>query len=69
MSNITLNIEFLAGTTLFNALCEAKKKANKYDVAYICFNFNGIGFSIGKTADINKAIKEFTQEKSFICCP
>jgi len=59
MSNITIDVEFLAGTTIEQAVSEAKAKAEKWEVAYVCFNFNGAKFSIGRNADVYSAIQDY----------
>ena len=56
---MTLNVEFLAGTTIEQAVEEAKIKAEKLDVAYICFSFNGTSFSIGRNADVCEVLEEW----------
>lgn len=56
MSNVKVNIEFLAGTSIKQAITEAKQKAILWDVAYVCFNFNGVSMSIGKNADIDEGV-------------
>lgn len=68
-SNMTINVEFLAGTTIEQAVEEAKLKAGNFDVAYVCFNFNGTSFSIGRNADVCEVIEEFraTDNKYGIC--
>jgi predicted Fe-Mo cluster-binding NifX family protein len=58
-SNMIINVEFLAGTRLEEAIEEAINKARIFDVAYICFNWNGVDFSIGRNADIQDALKMF----------
>ena len=62
MSKGTLTINFIAGTHITAALKEAKKKAIALDMAYITFNFNGIDFSIGHDANLEKALVEFHNE-------
>ena len=59
MSKITINIEFLAGTDILTAITEAKEKALKWDVAHVCFNFNGTNFSIGRNANIEEVMMEW----------
>lgn len=59
MSNMTLNVEFLAGTELKECVMEAKEKALFFNVAYIQFNFNGVDFSIGRNADVSDVVDEF----------
>ena len=58
-SNIIITVEFLAGTDIKKAISEAKIKAETWDVAYVCFDFNGIRFSIGRNADVEKAAAEY----------
>lgn len=62
-SNMCLNVEFLAGTSLEDALAEAKNKACKFDLAYACFDFNGTSFSVRPNGDVENAIEKFTVRK------
>lgn len=57
MSNILLNVEFLAGTDVREAITEAKQFAIKMDIAYVCFSFNGVNCNIGQKADIDWTIE------------
>lgn len=59
MNNMYIRVEFLVGTTLENAVQEAKYKAEKWDVALIKFNFNGVEFSIGRNADVCEVLEQF----------
>jgi len=59
MSNISINIEFLEKTNFKAAVIEAKEKAAKWGVAYVCFKFNHIDMSIGPDADIEKVLSQF----------
>ena len=58
-SNITINIEFLAGTEVKDANTEAKEKAILLNVAYVIFDFNRVSFSIGQNADINSVMTDW----------
>lgn len=58
-SNITVEIEFLAGTNIDDAVTEAKQKAAEWGVAYVKFKFNDVSFSIGGGADINKVLEDW----------
>ncbi len=60
MSNATINIEFLAGTTIHDAVTEAKEKAGRLDLAFACFDFNGVSMSIGRNADINEVAVQWS---------
>lgn len=44
-SNISIKVEFLAGTSITQCLDEAKEKAILWDVAYVKFDFNGVKVS------------------------
>jgi hypothetical protein len=63
-SNTCLPVEFLAGTSVEDAIKEAKQKAVLLCVAYITFNFNGVRFSISSRADVEKCAKEFLEALS-----
>lgn len=62
-SNMCLNVEFLAGTSLEDALTEAKNKACKFELAYVYFDFNGTTFSVRESGDIEDAIEKFAENK------
>lgn len=59
MSRMTIDVEFLAGTEVSQAITEAKQKALQWDVSYVCFKFNGTSFSIGRNADVSEVIKDW----------
>jgi len=59
MSNISMQVEFLAGTSIEDAVAEAKAFAIKLDIAYVKFDFNGVSMSIGQKANIQNAVKAF----------
>ncbi len=59
MSNITIKVDFLAGTDIRHAIAEAKLKASLWNVAYITFSFNGIGCSISQKADVDKLVEKW----------
>lgn len=46
MSNICIDIEFLVGTSIKDAIDEAKELGKKLDVAYVKFEFNSVRFSV-----------------------
>ncbi len=58
-SNMTIKVEFLPGTSVEHAIMEAKIKASLWNVAYVCFDFNGVRFSISAKADIEKALAKW----------
>ncbi len=59
MSKMTMTVSFVAGTSLREALIEAREKARKLDVAYIRFSFNSVSFAVSPEADIAKGVKEY----------
>ena len=69
-SNITIKVEFLAGTEVEKAVAEAKQKAELWQVAYINFDFNGVSFSIGANADVEEVVAEWksTHGKPYGIC-
>lgn len=61
MSNMEVEVSFLAGTDFVTAVLEAKEKAARWDVQYIKFNFNSVSCSIGRNADVSKALETFNR--------
>lgn len=58
-SNMQITVSFLAGTDIKDAITEAKSKAIMWDVAYVCFDFNGVSINIRQDADVDKTIEKF----------
>lgn len=44
-SNMEIEVSFLAGTAISDAIEEAKQKAAMWDVAYVTFKFNRVQFA------------------------
>jgi len=65
-SNMIIQVSFTAGTDLEKALKEAKEKALFLDVAFVEFNFNGVNFFIGRTANIEEALYEYHKPKRIL---
>lgn len=59
MSNICLEVEFLAGTSIEEACAEAISKVNFFGFSYIKFNFNGVSMSVGKNATVDNCVESF----------
>lgn len=57
--NMSIRVEFLAGTDIRQAIIEAKRFAHKHDLAYTIFKFNGKKFSIGANASIEEAVSQY----------
>lgn len=58
-SNMSINVEFLAGTTVEEAILEARLKAFYWDVAYVCFDFSGVKFCISKDAVVSEMLAKY----------
>lgn len=52
MSNLSINIEVLADTPIEQAITEAKCLAQRMDLAFVKFNFNGVRMSVSRDADV-----------------
>lgn len=61
MSNIIINVEFLAGTSVAQAVTEARTLAIQNDLAFV----KCIPFSISKRADVDDCVKQYY--KTFDC--
>jgi hypothetical protein len=62
MSNLTIKVDVLAGTDLEETILQAKELAQKLNIAYVCFDFNNVEFSIGQSANVEEAIEKFSTE-------
>lgn len=60
-SNASMQVEFMAGTDIKEAIAEASEKARRFDLAYVKFDFNGIKMSVGRNADAKQAINDFNK--------
>lgn len=58
-SNMSVNVSFLAGTSIEDACTEAKGYALKNNLACVKFDFNGISCSVSQRADVSKACEKF----------
>jgi len=73
-SNICIDVEFLAGASIEQAVIEAKDKAAAWKVAYVKFDFNGVKMSIRENTSVDKAVDNFHEvmrsgaEYKFVCC-
>ena len=66
MSKMSVHVKFLCGTDVKEAIQEAKLKASLWDVAYVCFKFNGKSFSVSRNADVDEMLTEFGNEFKYI---
>lgn len=63
MSNFVISVEVLAGTSIEEAVQEAKDLCIRLGVAYVMFRFNGIEFSVGANADPSLADQKLGEVK------
>ena len=66
MSVMILTVDFLPGTSLKDAVAEAKQKALTFDVAYVKFEYNGATFEIGRNANVFDVIKDYEEGESVV---
>ncbi len=52
MNNFSIEVEVMAGTSIEEAIAEAKDLAQRMKLAYVKFNFNGVRMSISCKADV-----------------
>jgi len=65
-SRISIEVEFLNGTSIEEAVIEAKEMAAKLNVAYVTFQFNESFLSIGRNADVDKVVTDYKSDKKHI---
>jgi len=58
---MTVKVEFLAETSLKSAVEEACKKCYEWRVAYVEFDFNGVGISVGPNAATWEAEEQYRE--------
>lgn len=58
MNNMTIEVGFLSGTNIREAILEAKQKAISLDVM-IEFNFNGVIVLVGSGTNVERAISSY----------
>ena len=62
-SNMSIEVEFLVGTSFLEACEEAHDKAIEWGVAYVKFDFNGVRVSVGQRAVIDDKALQLYYEK------
>lgn len=71
-SNMSFEVEFLAGTKLEDALDEAKEKAILWNLAYVTFDFNGVKVSCSKTFTtkywVDEVLEAMSSEFKYVIC-
>lgn len=55
-----ISVEFMEGTDIRAAVSQAKDAAARLGVSYVCFKFNGVEFSIGRSADVDSVVERYT---------
>ena len=56
--NLVVNVEFLAGTDITEAITEAKEFCTKYGTT-VRFSFNGVAMFVTETSDIDGKVNEY----------
>lgn len=59
MSSLTLNVEVMAGTSFEESVVDARTLAERQDLAFVCYKFNGVSVSVSQHADERKMTKEY----------
>lgn len=71
-SNMSIDVEFLAGTSITDCLEEAKFKAKLWNLAYVKFNFNGIKVSCRSEFDTDywakKVVDSVMGKEAYVIC-
>jgi len=60
-NNMIIEVGFVPGTEITEAIKEAKIKADQFDVALITFNFNGKKIMVSKKSDVNSLVNEYLE--------
>lgn len=61
MSSIQIEVSIMPGTEFREAVEDAKALARQLDVAFVCFNFNGVSVSASQRANAKKMHEEFLE--------
>ena len=64
MSSLSINVEVLAGTSIEKAIAEAKDLAQRMDLAFVEFSFNGVSMSVSQNADVEEMSFKYGQAMS-----
>ena len=67
MSNIIVSIDFMSGTTVKEAVTEAKEKCLEWDVSFVKFTFNNVEFYISRNAVVYEIVEKFFDRSNNIC--
>lgn len=59
MSNFSIEVEVLAGTSIEEAITEAKDLAQRMNLAFVMFNLNGVRMSISCEADVDELAEDY----------
>lgn len=62
MSNMVMNVEFLAGTDILTACLEARTKARQLDLAYVVFKFNGVQIHIHQRTNVEDIAEKYMNQ-------
>ena len=59
MSKMIIRVDFLAGTSIREAIEEAKAKSKAWNVALVCFRANGIEISVNRYDSTEELLREY----------
>lgn len=66
MSNMKVVVEFNAGTSIFDAVIEAKEKASLWKVGCVVFQFNGVEVCVSPRTNTLNIDEEWDKNKETI---
>lgn len=61
-----LNVEFLAGTGIEEAVSTAKQFATNMGVSFVCFDFNGVSISVTGNTDVFDIVEAYNERTSCV---
>ena len=66
-SNAIITVDLLPGTSIGNAIDEAKQLAYRLGIARVKFEFNGAKFSVSPNADVFDMVMAYNNGDKLIC--
>lgn len=59
MSSLTMNVEVMAGTSFEESVVDARTLAERLNLAFVCYKFNGVSVSVSQHADECEMAEEY----------
>ena len=63
MGKMIVTVGFLAGTSIREAIEEAKAKSKAWNVASVCFSFNGVEMSVNRYDSTEELLREYRERR------